>query len=157
MDKPQSFDELVKLYGKPWESPAAYTEFEKKFMRVWKAEVWEAKTCAVFPLSTRHIYCNADLIPVLDGAFAALASRGLLPELKTFDGCWNVRKVRGSEEKYSIHSFGLAIDLNAKENPLGGPVQFSPGFLACMKGSGLTCGAFFPRVDGMHFQFADHC
>lgn len=157
MSKPQSFDELVVLFGKPWEGDSAYHEFEQKHLAMWRSEVWEKNTGKSWCLPFKRIYCNQLILPILDQTFQILDTLGLICELKTFDGCFNVRKVRGSEEKYSIHSFGLAIDFNASENPLGGPVKFSRKFLSAMEACGWTCGAYFTRQDGMHFQYADHC
>jgi len=37
---------------------------------------------------TRHIYCNKDIAPVLLQALQNVRDRGLVSELKTFDGCF---------------------------------------------------------------------
>lgn len=159
--KPQFFEELVDRYGCPWQGTAEYHEFEQKHMTLWRSEVWEDRQPAgqTWTLPFKRIYCNRDLLPLLDMTFDVLYLLGLQDELKTFDGCLNVRPIRGTEEspRWSIHSFGLAVDFNASTNPLGGPVSFSPRFLAAMKACGWTCGASFRRADGMHFQWADNC
>jgi hypothetical protein len=151
--------ELIERYGTPWAGPEAYHKFEQSFMKLWRSEVWEAKFGLLWGLPFKRIYCHQDLLPLLDQTFQVLAILGLANEITTFDGCWNVRRVRGSEDnpRWSIHSFGLAIDLNAAENPMGGPVKFSTRFLAAMKACGWTCGADFHRKDGMHFQWVDNC
>lgn len=104
---------------------------------------------------TSHIYCNKDMADPLLQAFNNVRVRGLLNELRTFDGCYEVRDVRGAPGQVSTHAYALAIDLNAAENPLGGPVKFSPAFVACFKDAGFKWGGDFHRVDGMHFQLAD--
>lgn len=158
--KPQSFLELVERYGKPWDGPAAYHAFEAEHMDMWRAEDCESRIgLEADLLPFKKMYVNKDIIPLLDTTFLVLKDLDLLGELKTYDGCWNVRPIRGTEAdpRWSIHSFGLALDFNAATNPMGGPVAFSPRFLAAWKACGWTCGADFHRVDGMHFQWADHC
>lgn len=100
-----------------------------------------------------HVYCNKDMMPALLKTFQNIEDRGLLSELKSFDGCFMVRNTRG-ENSPSAHCWALAIDLNAAENPLGGPVKFSDAFLQCFRDTGFTCGSDFHRVDGMHFSWA---
>ncbi len=160
-EKPQSFAELTERYGRPMDGPDAYHKFEQEHMEMWRSDDWEQKQIEGhdWDLPFRKIYCNKDILALLDITFTVLYTLGLAHELKTFDGCWNVRPIRGTEAdpRWSIHSFGLALDFNASENPLGGPVAFSSRFLAAMKACGWTCGADFHRIDGMHFQWADNC
>lgn len=98
-----------------------------------------------------HIYCNKDFAPMLLVALQNLIVRGLVDELETFNGCFMIRAQRGATVP-SFHSWGIAIDINAVENPLGGPVKFSEDFRQAFKDAGLTCGADFHRIDGMHFS-----
>lgn len=150
-----SFDEAVARYGKPWDGPAAYHTFENEWMRLWEADKWAAKTGRAWNLPFKRIYCNRDLLEPLDQTFLVLDVLGLLDELETFDGCLNVRPIRGTEAnpRWSMHSFGIAVDFNAATNPLGGPVKFSPRFVQAWKLCGWNCGAYFDRVDGMHFEW----
>lgn len=102
-------------------------------------------------------YVHKALIAPLEAVFKELLSTGLYKELKSFDGLWVVRLKRGINE-YSIHSWGLALDLNASRNPLGvkwgsKPGMFSASFLAVWRKHGFTCGADFSRGDAMHFQY----
>jgi hypothetical protein len=103
-------------------------------------------------LRPSHIYCNKDFAPLLMTAFLSITRRGLNDEIETFDGCFGPRMIRGSLTEWSAHSWGIALDLNAKLNPLGGPIHFTPEFRKCFSDAGLTCGADFKRVDGMHFS-----
>ena len=101
-----------------------------------------------------HLYCNLDMAGALLDALTNLKDRGFSSELKTFDGCLNIRPVRGYTGRLSTHCYGLAIDLNAKENPLGGPIALSGGFINCFIDAGFKWGGGFARVDAMHFQYA---
>jgi len=99
------------------------------------------------------IYMNRFATAALDGVLEELVQTGLIHELKTYDGCWNVRKKRGINA-YSIHSWGLALDFNALLNPLGGPCHFSQAFLEVWRRHGWVCGADWSgRKDAMHFQY----
>ena len=102
---------------------------------------------------TTRIYINKDMQAALDASLLALVETGCILELKTFDGCFNIRDVRGVPGTLSWHSYGLAIDLNAKENPLNKPPVLSAAFVKCFTDNGFVWGGAFSRKDGMHFQF----
>src|ERR1700744_5557816 len=67
-----------------------------------------------FPASAFLI--NNDFKALLYKAFKELEAAGLHTEIKTYDGCYNDRPVRGSENVASLHSWACAIDLNAANN-----------------------------------------
>lgn len=100
----------------------------------------------------RKIYCNKDLQGPLLQSLENVKNRGLLSELKTFDGCFNIRGIRGENGVLSAHSYAIAIDINASENPLGGPAQMSMPFVRCFTDTGLNWGGAFHRCDPMHFS-----
>ena len=100
----------------------------------------------------RKIYCNRDLVTPLRSALINLVSRGYAEsELLTWDGCFNIRQIRGSLAM-SLHSWGLAVDVNAFANPLGRKPTDSRGFVECWTDAGLTWGGKFTRQDGMHYE-----
>ena len=76
-----------------------------------------------------------------------------MDELKTWDGCFNIRKKRGLSSM-SLHSWGLAVDVNAFENGLGQNPKLSKEFVECFTSSGFEWGGFWKKKDGMHFQLA---
>lgn len=101
-----------------------------------------------------HIYMNRDMTKAFLQAISNLKGAGILDELQTFDGCFNIRDVRGIPGQPSCHSYGLAIDINAKSNALGKPPTFSPLLVRCFKDAGFDWGGDFKRKDGMHFSYA---
>lgn len=103
-------------------------------------------------LPTNRIYLNKDMAAPLDYAFSLLACGNLLPELKTYDGCFCIRNVRGSTA-LSAHAYGLAIDLNAATNQLGSEPTLSKEFVKCFVDTGFSWGGNFKRKDGMHFSY----
>jgi hypothetical protein len=103
----------------------------------------------------KHIYCNRDMLVSLAQVFQNVIHRVLADELKTFDGCYEIRDVRGEPGKVSTHSYALALDFNAATNKLGCQPAMSPALVACFTDVGFKWGGEFARQDGMHFQFAD--
>jgi len=97
------------------------------------------------------IYCNKDFAGPFFKAITNLRRSGLFTELHTFDGCFNIRDVRGHPGELSAHSWGLAIDLNAAENPLGSESKFSDNFVMAFKDAGFRWGGDFERKDPQHF------
>lgn len=101
----------------------------------------------------KRIYCNRDLVAPLTIAFQNIRDRGLGLYLITWDGCFNIRKKRGATSA-SLHSWGIAIDINAAWNGFGKPPQMSPLLVKCFTDAGLDWGGTWSKPDGMHFQLA---
>lgn len=136
--------DCFKMFGAP--TP----ENEPHFMILW--DVPQSINDAI-PALPNRIYCNKHMPKLLERAFRTLIVRGLHPELMTYDGCFNVRPQRGTS-LYSLHSWGIAIDINAAWNGLGKPPKLSKAFVDCFKEAGFDWGGDWkmPRTDGMHFQ-----
>lgn len=101
----------------------------------------------------QRIYINKDMIEPLSAALQNVFQRGLLDQLKTFDGCFMVRPIRGVPNAWSIHSYGLAIDINAADNQLGQEPTMSPELVKCFKDANFSWGGDFTRKDGMHMEY----
>jgi hypothetical protein len=116
--------------------------------------LWNVPTELEIGVIPKKLYCNKDIIAPLTQAFKNLISRGKVSELKTFDGCFNIRKKRGLNSM-SLHSWGIAIDVNAAWNALGAQPTLSPEFVKCFIDAGFDWGGTWTRKDGMHFQLAN--
>lgn len=101
----------------------------------------------------KRIYCNKDMISPLTIAFTNIVTRKLTQHLKTFDGCFNIRKKRGSSTQ-SLHSWGIAIDINAAWNGFGKQPTLRPDLVRCFTDAGFEWGGAWSKPDGMHFQLA---
>lgn len=110
-----------------------------------------------------RIYMNIDLHVPLNLTLMELAERGLLKEIKSFGGCHNIRDIRGLPGVKSLHSWGIALDWNVADNPLGytvaqakarGLTPFTEEFVAVWEKKGWEAGIRWERPDGMHFQIA---
>ena len=113
--------------------------------------LWDVPTELEIGVIPKRIYCNKDLVTPLSNAFKALIDTGHVKELKTWDGCFNIRKKRGLSSM-SLHSWGIAIDVNAFENGLNQTPKLSSGFVKCFTDNGFDWGGTWTRKDGMHFQ-----
>ena len=130
---------------KKWGDPTIVTN-ELKYMTVW--DVPAHLEIGVIP---KRLYCNKIIVAPLSQAFTNLIDREFVKELKTFDGCFNVRRKRGLKS-LSLHSWGIAVDVNAAWNGLGKEPTLSEGFIKCFTDAGFDWGGTWTRKDGMHFQ-----
>lgn len=121
---------------------------EGKFM-----VLWDVPSDLEHGAIPKRLYCNRDLKPLLEKAFKNVIDRGLAVQVKTWDGCFNIRKKRGATSM-SLHSWGLAIDFNAAWNGFGKTPTMSPELVKCFTDAGLDWGGKWSRPDGMHFQIA---
>jgi hypothetical protein len=115
--------------------------------------LWDVPSHLEIGVIPKKIYTNKDMVEPLKRAFGNLISRGFVEELKTWDGCFNIRKKRGGTTM-SLHSWGIAVDLNAFENGMGKEPKLSSGFVKCFTDVGFDWGGNWKRKDGMHFQLA---
>ena len=115
--------------------------------------VWDIPTNLEIGVIPKKLYCNKDMVQPLTNALTNLIQRGKIGELKTWDGCFNIRKKRGLSSM-SLHSWGLAIDVNAAWNQLNMTPTLSPEFVKCFTDAGFDWGGVWTRKDGMHFQLS---
>ena len=154
--------QLKNKYGDPTVNQAG---FERLNMVVW--DIPQDINNAI-PHLPNKVYINRAIQAPLEAALRAIIAEGVQGEIKTWDGCFNVRKQRGIAA-LSMHSFGIAIDMNAAWNPLvrgvtpetrerlrKEKVSWSEKFLDCWRNVGWTCGADWNTVlDGMHFEYTN--
>jgi hypothetical protein len=134
-------EQALKKYGQP---DLVTTEYKNMVM-------WDVPTELEIGVIPKKLYCNKDMVEPLSQAFKNLISTGHVKELKTWDGCFNIRKMRGLSSM-SLHAWGIAIDVNAFENQLNQSPKLSSGFVKCFKDAGFDWGGEWERMDGMHFQ-----
>lgn len=131
---------IIKQFGQPG------TAYQNKYCQVWHIQ----DDFAWFP--NHSIFINNDFKAKLFTAFTALQKANIQAEIKTFDGCYNERSVRGMDST-SLHAWAMAIDLNASTEVLGQlKANWSAQFVAIMKAAGIFWGGDFKsRKDPMHF------
>ena len=113
--------------------------------------LWDVPSEMEIGVIPKRIYCNKDMIKPLTLAFQNLIKTGFVKELKTWDGCFNIRNKRGASST-SLHSWGVAIDVNSSWNGYGKKPTLSDGFVKCFTDNGFDWGGMWSKPDGMHFQ-----
>ena len=115
--------------------------------------LWDVPSELEIGAIPKRIYCNKDMVGPLSIAFRNLITSGAVEELKTWDGCFNIRKKRGAVSS-SLHSWGLAVDINAAWNGFGKVPTMSLKFVKCFTDAGFDWGGTWSKPDGMHFQLS---
>jgi len=147
--------QALRTFGQPGNAAA-----ESRYMVTWTVPTdirqslahvrFSALGTLGFPV---RIYMNRALQAPLEQALRNLIARGRAQELATWDGCYIVRNARGLQS-WSLHAWGLAVDVNAATNRLGAAPTLSRAFVKCFTDAGFDWGGNWSRPDGMHFQIA---
>jgi hypothetical protein len=98
--------------------------------------------------------CHRLVIPLVRGAIDELQRRGLAHEINSFAGCYSPRFIaRDPGAGISHHAWGIAIDINVPENPLGAEPTMDRRVVEVFERWGFTWGGRWLVPDGMHFEF----
>jgi len=123
--------------------------WEHKWITTWNVQMLHPW----FP--EREIKIHKHFRPLLHDAFFELEKLGLQNEIKSFFHCYQLFSLHESPV-LSVHSWGVAIDLNAKENPTGSIGRWSDDFIRVMLKNGIHCGQGWTGVrEPMHFSMVD--
>lgn len=154
-------EKLIAKYGNPMSDRIG---FEKRHMT---ALNYPTDITEKLPILGKSVYCNKDFVGPYLELLKTWIRRGLHTEIHSNDQCFIVRYIRGQElqKNLSIHSWGLAIDFNIPDNPLGlsriqalglGLHPFSEQFQQAARDADFVAGIDFGRKDGMHFEYTKH-
>ncbi|MGI8534967.1 MAG: M15 family metallopeptidase [Mycobacteriales bacterium] len=109
---------------------------------------------ATLPIMGR-VTCHRLMIPQLRGALQDVVDAGLAESLKTFDGCYVPRFIeRNPENSISLHTWGIAIDMDASTNYRGITGTMNPEVVKIFKSWGFRWGGDWKYTDPMHFELA---
>jgi hypothetical protein len=100
--------------------------------------------------------CNRKLFSLLRGAMKEIQARGLshLIDPTQFAGCFNPRLIPSAHSsQLSHHAWGIAVDINSRDNPFGAQPHQDPRLVRIMRRWGLTWGGAWLVPDGMHFEW----
>lgn len=144
---PASREELYDLFGDPldpgyWKAYGGFCKTPSELNHVF-AYQWE---------NENGFWCNKLLIPIFSRVYKKIVEQDLSGSLETFDGCYALRYIRGGKE-LSTHSWGIAVDHNAKTNLLGADGDMSSSVVEIFESEGFYWGGRFKRKDPMHFEF----
>lgn len=114
--------------------------------------LWDVPADLEIGTLPNRLYCNKMMVPLLTEAFRNIVDRELVDEIVTWDGCFNIRLMKGTKATYSLHSWGIAIDINAAWNGFNKKPTMSKELVQCFKDAGFEWGGDWGTKDGMHFQ-----
>jgi len=99
------------------------------------------------------VTCHRVVLPQLRAAFTEIRARGLAREINVeeYAGCFYPRFIAGSTE-LSLHSFGIALDLNVPGNQRGTVGEMDRTVVSIFKKWGFAWGGDWNYTDPMHFE-----
>ena len=117
-----------------------------------QAWVRENIVTATVPIMGR-ITCHRLMVPQLRGALAEVQAAGLGQLLRTYDGCYVPRFIaRNPDNSISLHTWGIAIDMDAATNYRGIRGTMDIRIVEIFKRWGFRWGGDWKYTDPMHFE-----
>jgi hypothetical protein len=107
---------------------------------------------ATVPIFGR-VTCHRLMVPQLRGALQEVVDAGLASALHTYDGCYVPRFIEHNPaHAISLHTWGIAIDLDASTNYRGIRGTMDPRVVTIFKRWGFRWGGDWKYTDPMHFE-----
>ena len=104
------------------------------------------------------VTCNKGVLPQLRGALTQIELEGLAKEIRPeqYAGCYYPRYIgRDPSNGLSMHSWGIAVDLNVPTNLMGTKGDMHPRIVQIFKQWGFAWGGDWNYTDPMHFEMAE--
>lgn len=106
--------------------------------------------------SMSALWAHRLMAPALIAAWAEVVRQGLAGRVRSYDGLWVPRhQLYDPSAPLSIHSWGLAVDLEARWNAYGAKPTLNAKVVEIFERHGFVWGGRWAVPDGMHFQFTD--
>ncbi|MCT7972585.1 M15 family metallopeptidase [Laspinema olomoucense] len=138
---PDNYEELYRYYGDPLDPNFTTDNIVTIGLQNPNGGEWKVE-------------CHKAIAHRLRQVWQELINTNNLHLIQTYNGCLNIRMKRGKNEP-SVHSWGLAIDVNAEEYPLGSPKQQPEVITQAFKNQGLSWGGYWKSIkDPMHYEFS---
>ncbi|MBO0892103.1 MAG: M15 family metallopeptidase, partial [Acidothermales bacterium] len=104
-----------------------------------------------------RVTCHRLMFPQLRGALNEVVSRGLAGAIHRgqYGGCYVPRFIESNPNRpISLHTWGIAIDLNVPGNQRGTSGRMNRQVVAIFKKWGFTWGGDWQYTDPMHFEIS---
>jgi hypothetical protein len=104
------------------------------------------------------VTCNKGMLPQLRAALTEVVRRGLADEIHPgeYAGCYYPRFIaRDPSKGLSLHSWGIAVDLNVPGNQRGTLGEMDRRVVDIFKRWGFAWGGDWNYTDPMHFEMAE--
>jgi hypothetical protein len=100
-----------------------------------------------------RVTCHRLMVPQLRGALQDVQDAGLGHLLRTYDGCYVPRFIaRNPDNSISLHTWGIAIDMDASTNYRGIRGTMDMRIVDIFKRWGFRWGGDWSYTDPMHFE-----
>jgi hypothetical protein len=100
-----------------------------------------------------RVTCHRLMVPQLRGALQEVQDAGLGGLLRTYDGCYVPRFIaRNPDNSISLHTWGIAIDMDAATNYRGIRGTMDIRIVEIFKRWGFEWGGDWRYTDPMHFE-----
>jgi hypothetical protein len=159
--RPLSRVDIVKFFGDPLphmaENGMPTQSWELSILGV-------AELPAPLPLSwdrTKSVHrfrCHHLLVGHFEAAFNRVhQSPEAWATVNDFGGCYMFRSQRNAYGVLSTYAWGIAVDIDVLDNPMGGTPRVHPRVIESFESEGFLWGGRFQgkRRDAMHMEFAD--
>lgn len=107
------------------------------------------------------VVCHRLMIPQLTAALSEIEKQGAASSIDAADyhfqgGCYVPRLIRGEDptRPVSMHAWGLAVDVNVKDNPSGSSSRQDPRVVEAFERWGFRWGGRWSPPDAHHFELA---
>lgn len=153
---PNGLEEIIEVFGNIYD----YLDEYGKPTSQWENEVLQVINLP-FPITyssnpaqeLTRLRCHEKVAEVFSQVFAAIHNRGLRDKVRDCDGCYCFRR-KSSGGGLSVHSWGIAIDLNVPTNQPQTPGDMAQELIALFQEFGFEWGGNWSSYkDPMHFQF----
>ena len=154
---PHGLDEIRAVFGDPFD----YMRDDGTVAPEWEVE-FLTRTPLPFAIpiagarskQVKRLQCHKKLQDLFPAVLSDIQQAGLHSHIVSCGGCYNFRLKRTSG-KLSVHSWGIAIDLNTETNKPGTAGNMDEGVVAAFRARGFTWGGTWSGTtkDPMHFQF----
>jgi hypothetical protein len=101
-----------------------------------------------------EVVCHKALFPQLRAALRTIEDRGLTHLISNYGGCFGPRFIGlDPDGRISHHAWGVAFDINVRDNAFGAEPNLDPKIVAAIEQWGFTWGGRWIIPDGMHFEW----
>lgn len=153
--------------GNPWPTQAGVTKFfgDVGTNQVWLELPYEMRLAWALSTSVNRIQCHRLVMPAFKRVFQRTLEHYGMEQIRKlrldlYGGCLNVRKMRGGSS-WSMHSWGIAFDIDPMHNALKTPkpqatlsaAVYEP-FWGFVEADGFVSLGRARNYDWMHFQAA---
>lgn len=99
------------------------------------------------------VQCHRLTIPQLRRALQEIEAAGLASQVRSYAGCYVPRFIeRNPTRAVSLHTWGIAFDINAATNQMGTRGDMDPRVVAIFERWGFRWGGRWSVPDPMHFE-----